>query len=77
MPDISKQYGPEVQYVPNTTPIEDIIYLIKRDGAVFLRNLIPPEDVDRAYEDVKERLEKDIDWDGNFYPSMRDNSYLC
>ncbi|KAH8693805.1 phytanoyl-CoA dioxygenase [Talaromyces proteolyticus] len=68
MPGISTQYGPEVQYVSNTTPLEDIIYLLKRDGAVFVRNLISPEDVDKAHEDIKDRLENDEEWDGNFFP---------
>lgn len=69
MPGISRQYGDEVQYVSNNTPIDDILHLLKRDGAVFIRNLVSHEDVDTAYKDVKERLEDDLEWDGNFFPS--------
>jgi hypothetical protein len=69
MPAISHQYSDEVQYVGNNTPIDDILYLLKRDGAVFIRNLVSYEDVDTAYKDVKERLEDDLEWEGNFFPS--------
>jgi hypothetical protein len=68
MPGLVKEYGPEVQYVTKDTPLNDILYLIKRDGAVFVRNLVDEKDVDRAYDDVRERLETDPEWNGSFYP---------
>lgn len=69
MGSISMEYGPEVQYVTKDTPLEDILRLIKRDGAVFVRNLVSEEDVDKAYEDVKERFDQDLEWEGSFFPS--------
>jgi len=68
MPGITKQWGPEVQYVPNDTQLDDLLYLIKRDGLVIVRNLVSEEDVDHAHNDVKDRLEDDPEWDGSFFP---------
>ncbi|GJC92892.1 phytanoyl-CoA dioxygenase [Colletotrichum higginsianum] len=70
MPNVSANYGPEVQKVPADTPIEDIIYLLKRDGGVFLKQLIPVVDVDQAWEECRERLENDVEWNGSFFPKQ-------
>ncbi|WQF77178.1 Putative phytanoyl-CoA dioxygenase [Colletotrichum destructivum] len=70
MPNVSANYGPEVQKVPADTPIEDIIYLLKRDGGVFLKQLIPVADVDQAWEECRERLENDVEWNGSFFPKQ-------
>ncbi|KAF4539439.1 Phytanoyl-CoA dioxygenase [Lasiodiplodia theobromae] len=66
-----EKYGPEVQKVPADAPLEDILYLLKRDGGVFVKNLVSEEDVDKACEDVKERLDADVEWEGAFFPTMR------
>ncbi|OJD37539.1 phytanoyl-dioxygenase family protein [Diplodia corticola] len=63
-----KEYGPEVQKVPATTPLDHVLYLLKRDGGVFIKGLIPTEDVDKAYDEVRETLDNDVEWDGNFFP---------
>ncbi|RJE23494.1 Phytanoyl-CoA dioxygenase family protein [Aspergillus sclerotialis] len=68
MTDISRKYGPEVQYVQSDTPFEDIIALIKRDGAVVIRSLVPVEMVDKAHAEVRDRIESDVEWDGEFFP---------
>ncbi|TQN67719.1 Dioxygenase swnH1 [Colletotrichum shisoi] len=70
MPNVSANYGPEVQKIPAYTPIEDIIYLLKRDGGVFLKQLIPVADVDQAWEECRERLENDVEWNGSFFPKQ-------
>ncbi|OLN88088.1 hypothetical protein CCHL11_00007 [Colletotrichum chlorophyti] len=61
-------YGSEVQKVPKDTPLEDIIYLLKRDGGVFIKGLIPVADVDKAYGECRERLDNDVEWNGAFFP---------
>lgn len=66
----ASKYGPEVQKVSADTPIEDIIYLLKRDGGVFVKGLVPVADVDKAFEECRARLESDVEWDGRFFPSM-------
>ncbi|KDN66784.1 putative phytanoyl-CoA dioxygenase [Colletotrichum sublineola] len=71
MLSISTNYGPEVQRIPADSPMEDIIYLLKRDGGVFLKNLIPVADVEKAYEECRERLENDVEWNGSFFPSWK------
>ncbi|KAL0935801.1 phytanoyl dioxygenase family protein [Colletotrichum truncatum] len=68
MSNISSKYGPEVQKVPVGTPIEDIIYLLKRDGGVFVKGLVNVSDVDKAYEECRERLDNDVEWNGSFFP---------
>lgn len=67
--EISKKYGPGVQYVSSDTPLDDIISLIKRDGGVVVKRLIPPELVDKAHEEIRGRLDEDKPWDGDFFPS--------
>lgn len=70
MAEPASKYGPEVQKVSVDTPIEDIIYLLKRDGGVFVKGLVAAADVDKAFEECRARLESDVEWDGNFFPSM-------
>lgn len=70
MPGLRKQYGSEVQHVSNDTPLEDILYLIKRDGAVFVKDFVSEGDVDKAREDIEDRLDNDPAWDGSFFPSQ-------
>ncbi|KAL4737688.1 hypothetical protein BDV11DRAFT_171765 [Aspergillus similis] len=60
--------GPNVQYVTKDTPLEDIIALMKRDGAVIVRGLVSPADIDQAYEEVRPFLEQRPRWDGSFFP---------
>lgn len=59
-----------VQNVPKDTPLDDIYYLLKRDGGVIIKGLLPLEDIDKTYEEIKERLDQDLPWDGEFFPSM-------
>ncbi|KAK4889430.1 hypothetical protein LTR27_011774 [Elasticomyces elasticus] len=68
MPGLTQGYGPEVQRVEASTPVEDIIYLLKRDGGVFVKSLVAAEDVDQAYGEVKNRLDADVVWEGKFFP---------
>lgn len=64
------KYGSDVQKVSADTPVEDIIYLLKRDGGVFVKGLISVADVDKAFEECRARLESDVEWNGRFFPSM-------
>lgn len=68
----STGYSLGLQYIPNDTPLEDIVYLMKRDGAVVVRNLIPTEVLDKTYDEVKDRINQDLEWDGAFFPSKSD-----
>lgn len=65
-----ENYGPEVQRVSADTPVEDIIALLKRDGGVFIKSLIPEFDINKAYNECRERLDSDVEWSGNFFPSQ-------
>ncbi|KAL4789286.1 phytanoyl-CoA dioxygenase [Aspergillus venezuelensis] len=64
----SKAYEPGLQYVSTDTPLEDIYRLIKRDGAVGIRNLVPSDVLDQTYEEIKERIINDEPWEGSFFP---------
>ncbi|KAJ5080804.1 phytanoyl-CoA dioxygenase [Penicillium angulare] len=57
-----------VEFVPNDAKLEDVLFILKRDGGVIVRGLIPEEDVDKANEEVRSRLEEDQPWDGEFFP---------
>ncbi|KAI1038671.1 hypothetical protein LB505_011357 [Fusarium chuoi] len=67
-----EKYGPEVQRVSADAPIQDIIALLKRDGGVFVKGLIPEADVDKAYDECRARLDSDVEWSGSFFPSKGD-----
>lgn len=62
------EYSLGLQYVSNDTPLEDIVSLMKRDGAVVVRNLIPTEVLDKTYDEVKDRINEDLEWEGAFFP---------
>ncbi|KAL4878777.1 phytanoyl-CoA dioxygenase [Aspergillus karnatakaensis] len=64
----SKQYGPGLQYVPASSNIEDITYLLKRDGGVVLRNFVSQQDLDQTYAEIKDKLDQDVEWEGEFFP---------
>lgn len=66
---MASKYGPEVQKVTLDTPVEDLYYLLKRDGGVFVKNFVPESDVDKAFSECRERLENDVEWSGSFFPS--------
>ena len=65
-----KKYSLGLQYVSSDTPLEDILYLMKRNGAVVVRSLISTESLDRTYVEVKDRINQDLEWDGAFFPSL-------
>ena len=62
-------YGPEVQRVSVDTPVEDVIYLLKRDGGVFIQGFVSPEQAEQAYDECRARIDGDLAWDGKFFPS--------
>ncbi|CBF73898.1 hypothetical protein AN8106.2 [Aspergillus nidulans FGSC A4] len=65
---VSRDYAPGLQYVLPSAPVDDIFYLLKRDGAVVIRNLISHEDLDQTYEEIEDTLNADLEWDGEFFP---------
>jgi hypothetical protein len=42
---------------------------MKRNGAVMIRGLVSVTDLDQAYDEVKDRLNVDREWEGEFFPS--------
>lgn len=68
MPFNPSKYSDEVQKVSKDTPLEEIIYLLKRDGGVFVKGLISEADVDQAHQEAKPRLDADVEWNGSFFP---------
>lgn len=73
----SAKYGPEVQKVAANTPLEDLIFLLKRDGGVFIKNFVSESDVDQAFSECRERLENDVEWQGSFFPSESTHVAPC
>ncbi|KAL3480189.1 phytanoyl-CoA dioxygenase [Aspergillus californicus] len=64
----STRYNPGLQYLSPDAPIDDISYLLKRDGGVVLRNLIANTDLDKSYAEIKDKIDQDVEWDGEFFP---------
>ncbi len=56
-----KKYSLGLQYVSSGTSLEDIVYLMKRDGTVVVRSLISTEALDRTYVEVKDRINQDLE----------------
>lgn len=69
MPAPITELPPGVQNVPADAPLDYVLQLLKRDGGIFVKNLVSAEDVDKAYEDCRERLDNDMVWEGEFFPS--------
>ena len=68
MPNAKAQYGPEVQRVTVDAPLEDIIMLMKRDGGVVVEKFLPHSSIDRAYDEIRPKMEIDREWKGDFFP---------
>lgn len=69
-----------VQRVAADAPLEYILRLLKRDGGVFVKNFISEEDADKAYSECKERIDNDMEWEGEFFPSQyitRKVDFIC
>ncbi|KAL3460945.1 phytanoyl-CoA dioxygenase [Aspergillus heterothallicus] len=64
----SKHYDIGLQYLPSDAPLSDIIHLLKRDGGVVVRGLVSSEDLDKTYEEIREKINGDREWDGAFFP---------
>jgi hypothetical protein len=64
-----KEYENGIQFLSAATPLDDMIYLMKRDGSIIVKNLVPIEDIDQANKDVRPRLDEDLEWEGDFFPS--------
>lgn len=58
-----------LQYVSSDTSLEDIVYLMKRNGAVVVRSLISTEALDWTYVEIKDRINQDVELDRAFFPS--------
>lgn len=68
MPTATAKYGPEVQRVPVDAPLEDIIMLLKRDGGVVIEKFLPHSSIDKAYTEIRPKMEIDREWKGDFFP---------
>ncbi|KAL4904295.1 hypothetical protein BDW74DRAFT_178877 [Aspergillus multicolor] len=64
----SKTFPTGLQYLPRDAPLDDILHLMKRDGAVVVRDVVSHSDLDKSYEEIKPTLEADAEWDGEFFP---------
>ncbi|KAL5341194.1 phytanoyl-CoA dioxygenase [Aspergillus crustosus] len=75
----SKNYSPGLQYLHIDTPVDDITYLLKRDGGVVLRRFVSVEDLDKTYDEIKDSINQDVEWDGEFFPKQtkRANSMIA
>ncbi|KAF1976473.1 phytanoyl-CoA dioxygenase [Bimuria novae-zelandiae CBS 107.79] len=68
MPGAVTELPAGVQTAAADAPVEYIIRLLKRDGGVFIKNFVTEEDADKAYSECRERIDNDMEWEGNFFP---------
>lgn len=59
-----------VQTVAADAPLNYVVRLLKRDGGVFVKNFVSEEDADKAYDECRERIDNDMEWEGDFFPSQ-------
>jgi hypothetical protein len=69
MPGTVNELPSGVQSVAADAPIDYIIRLLKRDGGVFIKNFVSEEDADKAYSECRNRIDNDMEWEGDFFPS--------
>ena len=69
MPGTVTELPPGVQSVAADAPLDYIIRLLKRDGGVFIKKFVFKEDVDKAYSECRDRINNDMEWEGDFFPS--------
>jgi hypothetical protein len=72
----SKQYDTGLQYLTPDAPLDDIIHLLKRDGTVAIRGLVSVTDLDKTYDEIKDRMNTDREWEGEFFPSTPAPSFF-
>ena len=63
-----KEFPKGVQRLPVDAPLEDFIALMKRDGGVIVENFTTHAIMDQCAADIAPELEKDLGWDGEFFP---------
>jgi ectoine hydroxylase-related dioxygenase (phytanoyl-CoA dioxygenase family) len=69
MSNFSSKYPEGVQRVSSDTPFEDIVYLLKRDGGVFIKNYMSKEIIQQMNSETKPFMDKDGEWKGSFFPA--------
>ncbi|EXJ92613.1 hypothetical protein A1O3_01165 [Capronia epimyces CBS 606.96] len=62
------KYPPGTQRVSVDTPVEDIIWLLKRDGGVAINKFLDVETVEQCNREIAPRLDADKPWTGTFFP---------
>ena len=70
MADAIAELPAGVQTVAADAPLDYVVRLLKRDGGVFVKNFVSEEDVDKAYSECRERIDNDMEWEGDFFPSQ-------
>lgn len=63
------KYPEGVQRVTKDTPLEDILFLLKRDGGIFIKNYISENVIDKMNSETKPFMDKDGQWKGSFFPA--------
>lgn len=69
MPGTMNKLPSGVQSVDADAPLDYIVRLLKRDGGVFIKKFVSKEDVDKAYSECRDRIDNDMEWEGDFFPS--------
>jgi hypothetical protein len=68
MPGLTSKYRPDVQRLPLDARLEDLIMLLKRDGCVIIEKFVSHESIDKAYEEIRPKMEVDREWKRTFFP---------
>jgi len=65
---VAQKSLPIVQSLPSDALLEDVINALKSAGGVTIRDFLSQETLGKMENEVRERLELDEDWEGEFFP---------
>lgn len=66
--DIKVEDLPQVQRLPAGTPLDDIVRALCHAGGVIIEGLYSVEDMEKLESEIRPILDKDVSWEGNFFP---------
>ncbi|KAG5743893.1 hypothetical protein H9Q72_012141 [Fusarium xylarioides] len=60
--------NPEITVLPASSPIEEIVNIIRRDGGIIIKNFITPEEADQIQKEADPHYQKVGKYEGTLFP---------
>ncbi|KAJ5904895.1 uncharacterized protein N7473_001811 [Penicillium subrubescens] len=72
---IADETKPSLTTLPGNAPLEEIIAIIKRDGACIIKDLVSIESLHTVKAEAQASLDADVPTDGTFFPQETRRTY--